>query len=82
MEPVDLFKRVDKDGSNEIDVDELETAFKNMRIELSKLEVHQIFDSMDFDGDKQLSMPELISDFFHFVKTDLNVLIAEQKQKE
>lgn len=51
MEPVDLFKRVDKDGSNEIDVDELDTAFKNMRIDLSKYEVHQVFDSMDFDGD-------------------------------
>ena len=51
MQPVDLFKRVDKDGSNEIDVDELDTAFKNMRIELKNFEVHQIFDSMDFDGD-------------------------------
>lgn len=37
---------------------------------------------MDFDGDKNISMPELISDFFYFVKTDINILIAEQKEKE
>ena len=27
-------------------------------------------------------MPELISDFFHTVNNDLNVLIAEQKQNQ
>ena len=77
MEPVDFFKRVDVDGSNEVDVGELENAFRKMKIDVSKLEVHQIFNSMDFDGDKTISMPELISDFFYFVKTDVNVLIAE-----
>ena len=77
MEPVDFFKRVDVDGSNEVDVHELESAFKKMKIDVSQFEVHQIFNSMDFDGDKNISMPELISDFFYFVKTDINVLIAE-----
>ena len=37
---------------------------------------------MDFDGDGNISMPELIADFFYFVKADINVLIADQKKKE
>jgi hypothetical protein len=34
MEPVDFFKRVDVDGSNEVDVGELESAFKKMKIDV------------------------------------------------
>ena len=35
MEPVDFFKRVDVDGSNEVDIGELEMAFKKMKIDVT-----------------------------------------------
>ena len=35
MEPVDFFKRVDVDGSNEVDIEELEMAFKKMKIDVT-----------------------------------------------
>ena len=46
------------------------------------MDVQKMFDSLDFDGDGEVSMPELIADFRHCVSRDVNVLIAEQKNKE
>ena len=56
--------------------------FRGMKIELNKMDIQKIFDSLDFDGDAGVSLPELIADFRHFVNRDVNVLIAEQKNKE
>ena len=78
----DLFKIVDKDGSYKIDPDEFEAMFRGMNFQLNKMDVQKMFDSLDFDGDGEVSMPELIADFRHCVSRDVNVLIAEQKNKE
>jgi len=53
-----LFQAVDVDGSFEIDQVELFKAFKMMGIDVNKIQTQQIFDSMDFDGDGNLSLPE------------------------
>ena len=46
-----------------------------MRLEVSRTQTVQIFDSMDFDGNGQLSMPELMADFKNVVTTSEEELV-------
>ena len=80
----DFFMRVDVDGSQSIELPEFEQAFREMRLDFPQHQVHQIFHSMDYDGDGQITMAELREDYGHYVKTDVEVLLGEQiiKQQE
>ena len=73
----DFFQRVDLDGSNTIELPEFEHAFREMQLDVPQHQVHQIFHSMDFDGDERITMPEFRKDFGHFVRTEVEVLVAE-----
>ena len=44
-----LYRRVDTDGSNAIDVHEFKTLFQNMKIDVTDSELQNIFRSIDFD---------------------------------
>ena len=78
----DFFQRVDVDGSNTIELPEFEYAFREMQLDIPQHQVEQIFHSMDFDGDERITMPEFRKDFGHFVRTEVGVLLAEQREKE
>ena len=72
----DFFGRVDEDGNRELDVDELGAAFPAMDLPLTSQQVQQIFDSIDFDGSGDVSLPEFIADFNHVVATPVEELVA------
>ena len=78
----DFFLRVDVDGSGTIELPEFEQAFREMRLDVPQHQVHQIFHSMDFDGDEKITMPELRKDFGHYVRTDVEVLLEEHEEKK
>lgn len=56
--------------------------FKQMKLELTPTEVEQIFNTIDFDLSGNITFPEFSADFEHFVNTDLNTLMREEKEKE
>ena len=79
---MDLFRRVDTDNSNLVEVDEMKEAFDAMKLNVSRSQISQIFDSIDFDRNEGLSMPELISDFNTTIEKSAESLIAEQRHRE
>ena len=48
-----------------------------MKLNLTSSDVDGIFLMLDFDGDRQISLPEFQQDFDHTVATDIAVLLAE-----
>ena len=55
----DMFRRVDEDGSREINAEELFTMFKLMKLDITRHQSDQIFSTMDFDNSGSISEPEL-----------------------
>lgn len=73
----DLFKAVDADNSGNIDQNELFGAFVDMKLNVNRIEAFAIFESIDFDGNGDVSRAELISDFKHVTTTDVEELVRE-----
>ena len=55
--------------------------FEKMKLKLSHVQAEQIFNSLDFDERGDITFPEFISDFEHVVKTDLETLYREEREK-
>jgi Ca2+-binding EF-hand superfamily protein len=53
-----------------VDLDEFKTLFKNMNIPAVDSEIQQIFQSIDFDLDGKLTLPEFLADFKNTVATE------------
>ena len=75
----DLFKLVDNDGNCELDVDELFSMMTQMRLNVSRAQTQQIFDSIDFDGGGTISLPEFQADFNDVIRNDLEDLIRDNQ---
>jgi Ca2+-binding EF-hand superfamily protein len=52
-----------------------------MHLKLTHNQAESIYNSIDFDGSGEISFPELISDFERTVKTDLDVLLREERER-
>lgn len=73
-----MFAKADKDNSRTIDEGELRALLvTGMKLNLTSSDVDGIFLMLDFDGDRQISLPEFQQDFDHTVATDIAVLLAE-----
>lgn len=78
-----LFNRVDVDQSNEIELEEFMAMFHKMGLtQLTQVEVQHIFNSVDFDLSGNVTFPEFLSDFDHVVKTDIQVLLNEERDRQ
>lgn len=68
----ELFRKIDSDHSQKIGVDEVYKLFMDMKTEgMDHKLAQEIFDSIDFDGSGQISLPEFISDFNTILDKDL-----------
>ena len=76
-----LFKKVDIDGNNVIDLLELKGMFEGMKIKLTEAEVQNIFSSIDFDMNGAVSFPEFITDFNKTVKNETSTLLMQEKER-
>ena len=76
-----FFRRADRDNSREIDLNEFKSLFKSMNIPMVDTEVQQIFQSVDFDLDGKLTLPEFLSDFKTTIATETQTLIEREKER-
>ena len=76
-----LFDRVDVDQSNQIEFDEFKLMFEKMGVKLTEVEVHNIFNSVDFDISGKITYPEFMADFEKTVKTDIQTLLLQEKER-
>ena len=63
-----VFARVDKDGSGDLDIDELQQAIHNMGQVLSQTEVQEVMIELDIDGSGTISAPEFLDKLKQFGK--------------
>lgn len=60
----DLFKRADENSSYKIDKEDFGQMLRGLRMDdISKVDVQQLFESVDFDGSGQISLIEFKADF-------------------
>ncbi len=52
--------------------------FKEMHLDVSQSQALAIFDSIDFDGNGNISLPEFVSDFKMVCATSVEELIREE----
>lgn len=55
--------------------------FKQMQLDVTSQQSVAIFDSIDFDGSGEISLPEFVSDFKMVCASSLEELIREEHQK-
>ena len=63
-----LFKKIDNDESNEIEVDEFCNALLQMNVDADQQTLRQIFNSIDADGSSTVSWSEFKIDFSNCIK--------------
>ncbi|KAK3237802.1 hypothetical protein CYMTET_52150 [Cymbomonas tetramitiformis] len=56
----ECFDLIDTDGSGAIDVDELDSAFKVLGMQIKKAEVQNMLDAVDRDGSGEVEYPEFV----------------------
>ena len=61
MKVMDVFKRIDKNGNGELDVDEFRAAFQIMGLDLPRSQVVKVVDNLDQDGDRLVDIEEFIT---------------------
>ena len=54
--------------------------FQQMRLQVSLSQTHSIFESIDFDGSGDISLPEFQSDFKNVVNSTLEELLMTNRQ--
>ena len=69
---IDLFQRIDSDGSNDLDQNELQSALEKMGFHLEDDVAAQVIDALDVDGDGDVTTTE----FFDRMKCALVTLSA------
>jgi Ca2+-binding EF-hand superfamily protein len=74
----DLFRKIDSDQSRNLGQEELYRMFKEMHLDVSQSQALAIFDSIDFDGNGNISLPEFVSDFKMVCATSVEELIREE----
>lgn len=77
----ELFRKIDTDQSRNIGSEELFKMFKQMQLDVTSQQSIAIFDTIDFDGNGQISLPEFVSDFKMVCATSVEELIREEHQK-
>lgn len=77
----ELFRKIDTDQSRNIGSEELFKMFKQMQLDVTSQQSIAIFDTIDFDGNGQISLPEFVSDFKMVCATSIEELIREEHQK-
>lgn len=76
-----MFKLVDVDSSAKIEVNELYSMLQQMKLNVNLTQTHAIFDSIDFDGNGKLSLPEFQSDFKNVISSSLEDLLLINRQE-
>jgi len=57
----EMFQQIDKDGTGTLDREEFHEAMKTVDPDMSHTDIELLFDSMDVDGDKQISFLEFLA---------------------
>ena len=78
----DLFKMVDADQSFGLSIDELFGAFQEMQLNVTRAQTEQIFASIDFDGDGELSIGELIASFRDTTMSEEHILVQRNQAEQ
>ena len=55
--------------------------FKQMKLDVNRSATGQIFESIDFDGSGDISLPEIQSDFKNVVTSTLEELLMTNRQE-
>lgn len=76
-----LFKKVDTDNNNIIDLQEFKAMFVEIKIKLTDAELQNMFSSIDFDMSGSLSFPEFITDFNKTIKNETSTLLMLEKER-
>jgi hypothetical protein len=76
-----MFRRIDDDGSGEIDCEELFNAFKAMKLNVNFSQNEAIFGSIDFDGSGKISLNELDADFNNVIAKDIHELWRDNNER-
>jgi hypothetical protein len=66
---MDVFQRIDTDGSGELDVDEFRHAFQLMGLDLPRSQVIKVIDKLDDDGNGNIDLEEFITKMKELART-------------
>ena len=74
-----MFRSIDVNQTDKLDLIEFKAMFEKMKITITTVQAEHIFNSIDFDNSGEISYSEFVSDFNHYVESDLEQLVREEK---
>jgi len=77
-----LFAKIDTSGDLSMDLEEFKTMFQKISEDVSHSDAAAWFNSIDFDGNGEVSLPEFITDFNNYNHKTLHELIMDQSNKQ
>ena len=78
-DPKEVFQKFDKDGSGEIDKEELKLVFKQIGKDASDREIERVMTQFDIDGSGSIELDEF-TDFLHQLKDEMSDLRLKEKK--